>query len=137
MGDCSFFLMPIGDFISLLCEKGEDKNMLQKRFKKDAASLSTLYEIIKKVDELGYKEGMDFAYNAHYIAPIAAHGNLSLIEIRVRNELWRVLAYHSLQRKHLVMLDAFENHKGVTMNEMVERVKQKRSIAKELLKEVD
>lgn len=137
MNNRKWYLQPIGDFISLLCDADEMKTILQKRFKKDPDALSTLFEIIEKIDEMGYQDGMNFARSACYIASIQTHGNLSLIEIRIRDCLWRVVTYHSIQKKHLVMLDAFENHRGITMNEMIKRIEAKVPVVRRLLEEVD
>lgn len=112
------------DFFYLLVD-GDDrsgKNILQKRFKKELDALNALYDLIEKVDELGYRDGIDFAFNTNRFDTIKGT-RLNLIEIRRFNKTWRVITYWSKRKKALVMLDAFEAHRSKDMNEMLKQVK--------------
>lgn len=137
MGQDRYYLEPYSDFIFLLRRTGESKSILQKRFKRHHNELRTLFDILGKIDELGYADGMEMAFDFRYTTPIRGYRNLNLIEIRVRDGLWRVITYDSKKLEKLVMLDAFENHRSTTMEDMVERTKDKVPIVKELLGEVD
>ena len=95
--------------------------MLQKRFKKEINTLNALYDLIEKIDELGYDNGIDFAFNTNRFDTIKGT-KLSLIEIRRFGKTWRVITYWSKKKKMLVMLDAFESHKHKDMNEMLKQV---------------
>ena len=129
-------LEPVADFIFLLSEKDESKNILRKRFKKDANALTELFQIIEKIDELGYDNGTEFAFSHQYMDTVKGNGALGLIEIRVKKKLWRVITYWDQDKKLFVMLDAFEAHKHKTMTNIVKLVKPRLEIVKELLKEV-
>ena len=116
-------LKQIADFFYLLVD-GSDatgKDILQKRFKKETNTLSALYDLIEKIDELGYDNGIDFAFNTNRFDTIKGT-KLSLIEIRRFGKTWRVITYWSKKKKMLVMLDAFESHKHKDMNEMLKQV---------------
>lgn len=116
-------LKQIADFFYLLVD-GSDvagKDILQKRFKKETNTLSALYDLIEKIDELGYGDGIDFAFNTNRFDTIKGT-KLSLIEIRRFGKTWRVITYWSKKKKMLVMLDAFEAHKHKDMNEMLKQV---------------
>lgn len=83
MGKEEWQLKQIADFFYLLFE-GHDakgKDVLQKRFKKDLNTLGALYDLIAKLDELGYDDGVDFAFNTNRFDTIKGT-KLSLIEIR-------------------------------------------------------
>ncbi|MBR3160716.1 MAG: hypothetical protein IKF14_16640 [Atopobiaceae bacterium] len=80
---------------------------------------------------------MSFGQSAHYIGTIANNKHLTLIEIRVKSTLWRVVTYVDYGRKVLVMLDAFEHHKSKTMNAVVNANEQNVKRAIELLEEVE
>ena len=138
MEDAVWRLDEIGDFIYLLnCYSPDEKNVLQRRFKKDRKALSKLYDILDKLDEFGFDEAMSFGQSAHFIGPIANNKHLTLIEIRVKSTLWRVVTYVDYARKVLVMLDAFEHHKSKTMNAVVEENEKNVKRAKQLLGEVE
>lgn len=116
-------LKQIADFFYLLVD-GSDvagKDILQKRFKKETNTLSALYDLIEKIDELGYDDGIDFAFNTNRFDTIKGT-KLSLIEIRRFGKTWRVITYWNKKKKMLVMLDAFEAHKHKDMNEMLKQV---------------
>lgn len=116
-------LKQIADFFYLLVD-GSDvagKDILQKRFKKETNTLSALYDLIEKIDELGYDDGIDFAFNTNRFDTIKGT-KLSLIEIRRFGKTWRVITYWDKKKKMLVMLDAFEAHKHKDMNEMLKQV---------------
>lgn len=116
-------LKQIADFFYLLVN-GSDatrKDILQKRFKKEINTLNALYDLIEKIDELGYDNGIDFAFNTNRFDTIKGT-KLSLIEIRRFGKTWRVITYWSKKKKMLVMLDAFESHKHKDMNEMLKQV---------------
>ena len=85
-------LKQIADFFYLLVD-GSDaagKDILQKRFKKETNTLSALYDLIEKIDELGYDNGIDFAFNTNRFDTIKGT-KLSLIEIRRFGKTWRVI----------------------------------------------
>lgn len=132
-------LEQISDFFYLLVD-GNDrsgKNILQKRFKKELDALNALYDLIEKVDELGYRDGIDFAFNTNRFDTIRGT-RLSLIEIReIRrfNKTWRVITYWSKRKKAFVMLDAFEAHRSKDMSEMLKQVKPLAKRAVELIEE--
>lgn len=126
----------IGDFIYLLnCYAPNEKNVLQRRFKKDMKALNKLYDLLEKLDELGFDDAMSFGQSTHYIGPIANNKHLTLIEIRVKSTLWRVVTYVDFGKKVLVMLDAFEHHKSKTMNSIVNENEKNVKRAMELLGE--
>ena len=138
MEDGVWRLDEIGDFIFLLnCYGPNEKNVLQRRFKKDRKALNKLYDLLEKLDELGFDDAMSFGQSAHYIGTIANNKHLTLIEIRVKLTLWRVVTYVDYGRKVLVMLDAFEHHKSKTMNAVVNANEQNVKRAIELLEEVE
>lgn len=116
-------LKQIADFFYLLVNGSDTtgKDILQKRFKKETNTLSALYDLIEKIDELGYDNGIDFAFNTNRFDTIKGT-KLSLIEIRRFGKTWRVITYWSKKKKMLVMLDAFESHKHKDMNEMLKQV---------------
>ena len=130
-------LQPIADFVFLLVRKNDTRNILHKRFKKDQPALAELYNVIARIDEFGYEEGLEFAFAHDYMDTVRASGNMCLVEIRVKRTLWRVITYHAEDRKKLVMLDAFKAHEHKTMEDMVKQVKAKRDIAIRLIKEID
>lgn len=116
-------LEQIADFFYLLVD-GNDvtgKNILQKRFKKELNALDALYDLIEKIDELGYDDGIDFAFNTNRFDTIKGT-KLSLIEIRRFGKTWRVVTYWSKKKRALVMLDAFEAHRHKSMNEMLKQI---------------
>lgn len=126
----------IADFFYLLVD-GDDRsgrNILQRRFKKEPTALSALYDLIEKVDELGYEDGIDFAFNTNRFDTIRGT-RLSLIEIRRFNKTWRVITYWSKRKKAFVMLDAFEAHRSKDMSEMLKQVKPLAKRAVELIEE--
>ena len=116
-------LKQISDFFYLLVDGNgaTGKDILQKRFKKETNALSALYDLIEKIDELGYDDGINFAFNTNRFDTIKGT-KLSLIEIRRFGKTWRVITYWSKKKKALVMLDAFEAHKGKRMDEMLKQV---------------
>ena len=107
-------LKQIADFFYLLVD-GSDATG------KDINTLSALYDLIEKIDELGYDDGIDFAFNTNRFDTIKGT-KLSLIEIRRFGKTWRVITYWSKKKKMLVMLDVFEAHKHKDMNEMLKQV---------------
>lgn len=123
MGEGNWQLKQIADFFYLLVNEGDtsEKNILQKRFKKDSNALSTLYDLIEKIDGLGYELGVDFAFSTNRFDTVK-NTKLSLIEIRRLGKTWRVITYWSKKQRAFVMLDAFESHKHKTMNEMQKQV---------------
>mgnify|MGYP004550418481 FL=1 len=116
-------LKQISDFFYLLVDGNgaTGKDILQKRFKKETNALSALYDLIEKIDELGYDDGINFAFNTNRFNTIKGT-KLSLIEIRRFGKTWRVITYWSKKKKALVMLDAFEAHKRKRMDEMLKQV---------------
>ena len=116
-------LKQISDFFYLLVDGNgaTGKDILQKRFKKETNALSALYDLIEKIDELGYDDGINFAFNTNRFDTIKGT-KLSLIEIRRFGKTWRVITYWSKKKKALVMLDAFEAHKRKRMDEMLKQV---------------
>lgn len=116
-------LKQIADFFYLLVNESDatGKDILQRRFKKEINTLNALYDLIEKIDELGYDNGIDFAFNTNRFDTIKGT-KLSLIEIRRFGKTWRVITYWSKKKKMLVMLDAFESHKHKDMNEMLKQV---------------
>lgn len=137
MSGGDWWLEPIADFIYLLHECNGEKTILQKRFKKDPNALIELFQIIEKIDELGYEDGVDFAFTAGYMDTVKSGDALSLIEIRVKKQLWRVISYWDREKKLFVMLDAFEHHKHKRMTDFVRKIKPELEAAKELLKGVE
>ena len=123
MEEGNWQLKQIADFFYLLVDGSESsgKDVLQKRFKKDLASLSALYDLIERVDKLGYELGTEFAFNTNRFDTIK-NTKLSLIEIRRFGKTWRVLTYWSKKRRAFVMLDAFEAHKHKSMNDKLKQV---------------
>lgn len=123
MEEGNWQLKQIADFFYLLVDGSESsgKDVLQKRFKKDLASLSALYDLIERVDKLGYELGTKFAFNTNRFDTIK-NTKLSLIEIRRFGKRWRVLTYWSKKRRAFVMLDAFEAHRHKSMNDMLKQV---------------
>lgn len=83
MGEGNWRLEQIADFFYLLVNEGDasEKNILQKRFKKDLNALSALYDLIERIDGLGYELGVDFAFGTNRFAMVR-NTKLSLIEIR-------------------------------------------------------
>ena len=116
-------LKQISDFFYLLVDGNgaTGKDILQKRFKKETNALSALYDLIEKIDELGYDDGINFAFNTNRFDTIKGT-KLSLIEIRRFGKTWRVITYWSKKKKALAMLDAFEAHKRKRMDEMLKQV---------------
>ena len=134
MGDVVWRLEEIGDYIFLLnCYGPGEKNILQRRFKKDQKAFNKLYDLLGKFDELGFDDAMSFGLSNHYIGSIANNRHLSLIEIRVKSTLWRVVTYVDRGRKVLVMLDAFEHHKSKTMSTIANENEKNVKRAMELL----
>lgn len=84
-------------------------------------ALDALYDLIEKIDELGYDGGIDFAFSTNLFDTIKGT-KLSLIEIRRFGKTWRVITYWSKKEKALVMLDAFEAHRHKSMNEMLKQI---------------
>lgn len=123
MEEDSWQLKQIADFFYLLVDGDEasGKDVLQKRLKKDMGALSALYDLIERIDELGYELGTEFAFNTNRFDTIKGT-KLSLIEIRRFGKTWRVLTYWSKKRRAFVMLDAFEAHKRKSMNDMLKQV---------------
>lgn len=116
-------LEQIADFFYLLVDRNDatGKNILQKRFKKELSVLNALYDLIEKIDELGYSNGVDFAFNTKRFDTIKGT-KLSLIEIRRFGKTWRVITYWCRKKKSFVVLDAFEAHKHKSMNEILKQV---------------
>lgn len=137
MGGGDWWLEPIADFFYLLRERGELKSALQKRFKKDPNALQELFAIIERIDEMGYDDGVEFAFDCKYMDTVRNDEALKLIEIRVKKRLWRVITYWDRGGKRFVMIDAFEAHKHKSMGDMVKQVKPKVAIAKRLLGECE
>ena len=123
MGEGNWRLEQIADFFYLLVNEGDasEKNILQKRFKKNLNALSALYDLIERIDGLGYELGVDFAFGTNRFAMVR-NTKLSLIEIRRFGKTWRVITYWSKKQRAFVMLDDFESHKHKTMNEMLKQV---------------
>ena len=123
MEEDSWQLKQIADFFYLLVDGDEvsGKDVLPKRFKKDMGALSALYDLIERIDELGYELGTEFAFNTNRFDTVKGT-KLSLIEIRRFGKTWRVLTYWSKKRRAFVMLDAFEAHKHKSMNDMLKQV---------------
>lgn len=121
--DDGWYLKQYADFVYLLVDGKEftGKDILQKRFKKDQNAFVALLNLIEKIDELDYDDGIEFAFSSNRFDTIKGT-NLSLIEIRRFNKTWRVITYWSESKKCLVMLDAFEAHKLKTMGEMIRKV---------------
>ncbi|WP_169815802.1 hypothetical protein [Denitrobacterium detoxificans] len=117
----------------LLVRNGERENILQKRFKKHAQAYGELFRIVQYLSSLDYESCIAVGFDGRYFDTIRADGDLSLIEIRVRNTLWRVIAYWVRDRRMIVVLDAFEAHKHKSMFEMVKVVTPKLLIVDELL----
>ena len=138
MCDDAWVLKEIGDFIYLLnCHAPDEKDVLQRRFKKDMKSFKVLYELLGQLDGLGFDSAMKFGRDTKRIKTIVNNKHLSLIEIRVGKTLWRVITYVDDGKKVLVMIDAFEHHKAKSMNKAVEEVEGKVRIAMKLLEEVE
>ena len=115
-------LEQLADFFYLLVSKNEKKkDILQKRFKRDISAHALLYDLIEKIDEMGYEEGVEFAFNSKRFKTIK-HTPYNLIEIRRLNKTWRVIAYWNKQKRIFVLLDAFEAHKDKSMNNMLKQI---------------
>ena len=129
-------LKQIADFFYLLVNRNEasGKDALQKRFKKDMGALSALYDLIERIDELGYELGTEFAFNTNRFDTVK-RTKLSLIEIRRFGKTWRVLTYWSKKRRAFVMLDAFEAHKHKSMNDMLKQVEPLVTLAARLVED--
>lgn len=134
-----WYLKEITDFIYLLDyadpDDQEGRTILQKRFKKDKKSYAVLYQFLRKIDDMGYEDGMSFSFASARMDTIKGTP-LDLIEIRVKESLWRVITYRDSTRKKLVMLDAFEHHKHKAMSEMVKQVYPRVRTAQQLLEEI-
>lgn len=137
MENDSWELQQISDFVYLLRKAGESKTILQHRFKKDQAALRILYELIEKLDELGYEDGISFGFGSHRLDTIRNHGDLGLIEIRVKDTLWRVFTHWSRRKKVLVILDAYKAHRHTTTEKEAKLVLPRARQAKKLVEEID
>ena len=137
MENDSWKLQQISDFVYLLRETGESRTILQQRFKKDQPALRMLYKFIEKMDELGYEDGIEFAFSSHRLDTIRNHGGLGLIEIRIKDTLWRVFTHWSKSKKVLVMLDAYKAHQHTTVEEEAKLVLPRARQAKKLVEEID
>lgn len=129
-------LKQIADFFYLLVDNDDEsgKDILQKRFKKDKAAHESLLNLIEKIDEMGYTNGVEFAFASKRFDTIKGT-SLSLIEIRRFDKTWRVITYLSKKRQKLVMLDAFEAHKHISMEKKIEQIKPLAEHAMRLLEE--
>lgn len=87
-----------------------DLPFFRKRFKKDSKAMALLFELIEKIDGMGYDVGVSFAFRAHYFDTIK-RTNLSLIEVRRFKGTWRVLSYLNSSAQRIVLIDAFQSHK--------------------------
>lgn len=137
MDDDAWILQELSSFIYLLCKRNEARTILQRRFKKDQPALSMLFKTIEKIDELGYEDGVTFAFDSHRMDTIRGHGEYGLIEIRIKDTLWRVIAYWSKAQHLFVILDAFEAHRHKSMDEEVKLVLPRARQAKKLVEEID
>ena len=137
MDNSGWVLQPISSFVYLLHNRRDRQTILQQRFKKNASALKMLYKTIEKVDELGYDLGVEFAFQSHRFDTIRNHGNYSLIEIRVKDTLWRAITYWSKPKRLFVILDAFEAHKHQSLEEKVKQIAPLAQRAKELTEEID
>lgn len=131
MDNEDWYLKPISSFVFLLDNRSYQKNILQKRFKKDRDGQISLYLLIEKIDSFGYEAGINFAFAAEHFKWIKGT-KLHLLEIRKFHKLWRVITYLDEERKRLIMLDAFEAHNSKPMNKMIDQVSQLAKIAEEL-----
>lgn len=127
-------LKRISEFFYLLVDASDssEKDILQKRFKKDPNALNDLYTTIEKIAQHGYTKGVEYAFRAAYFDTIKG-SIIGLIEIRRFRDVWRVLTYHDKKRKKLVMLDAFKAHEHVSTLKAAQRVEPKAEIAKKIL----
>lgn len=138
MEDAAWRLKEIGDFIFLLdCYGVGERDVLQRRFKKDESSLRMLYDQLTDFEKLGFDGAMEFGRLTERIKTISNNKHLALIEIRVGKTLWRVITHVDYEKKVFVMIDAFQHHKKKTMNQAVEENKSKIRKAMELLREVE
>lgn len=129
MAHAGWRLKQISDFFYLLVNAADEsgKNVLQRRFKKDLGALNSLYDLIEKIDELGYEAGVEFAFGSKRFDTIKGT-RFCLIEIRRIKKTWRVITYWNKKQEAFVMLDAFEAHKHKSMQAMLEQVSLWRSI---------
>lgn len=127
-------LKEVSDFFYLLIDLTDTsgKDILQRRFKKAPDALDDLYSLIEQIDSFGYKEGIEFAFKTSHFDTIKS-SIPGLIEIRKFSGTWRVLTYHDLTRKKLVMLDAFEAHKNKSTGAAAKSVGSKVAITIRLL----
>lgn len=127
-------LKRISEFFYLLVDVSDPsgKDILQKRFKKDPDVIAELYSLVIEIDDLGYEEGVEFAFSSSRFDTIKGSSK-NLIEIRRFSGVWRVLTYHDKKRKKPVMLDAFKAHKHVSTLKAARRVESKMETAKKLL----
>jgi len=115
-----FRLVQVSDFFYIL-EDVSGKSRVQQHMKKDVEAGEELYDIIEKIDELGYGDGIEFALAARYFKFIKGTP-MSIIEIRRIKETWRVIAYWDRGRERIVLLDAFKAHANKPMNKMLRQV---------------
>ena len=131
-------LLAIGDFIYLLdCRNSSEATILQRRFKKDRVALEILYDLLERLDGLGFEGALSFGLQTKRLKPISNNKHLQLIEIRVGKTLWRVITVVDRKHKALVMIDAFQHHKKKTMNQMVNESESRIRAALRLLEEAD
>ncbi|MCR5582450.1 MAG: hypothetical protein K6F70_02405 [Eggerthellaceae bacterium] len=128
-----WMLKQIAGFFYALVRRSESKTILQKRFKKDRPVLTEFYSIIEAIDAQGYQAGVDFAFRQRYFDSVIANGSLSLVELRVRGTLWRVVMYWVREERLFVVLDAFEAHKHKSMFDVIKVIRPKVRIVDGLL----
>ena len=137
MGEPAWWLKKFGDFIYLLnCYAEGEKDVLQRRFKKDGDAKQMLYDLIDALDGLGFDKALEYGRTMRRIKTISNSKHLSLIELRVGSTLWRVVTYVDYERKAFVMIDAFQHHKAKKMNDVVEQNEANIRRAMELLGKV-
>ena len=116
-GRRAFCLKRLSDcFYVLIGNEGVyETGFVGKRLKKEPEVLGALYDLIEKIDVLGYRDGVDFAFASKRFDAIRGT-NLTIVEIRRIGKTWRVLCYWDRPRRALVLLDAFEAHRHKKMD---------------------
>lgn len=138
MEDSAWRLDQIGSFIYLLdCYGSDEKNILQRRFKKDGSSLDVLLNQLTAFERLGFDDAMTFGRGNRQIKRLENNKHLPLIEIRVTGTLWRVVTYVDYDKKVFVVIDAFENHKKKTVGKVVEECEGRVRKTMKLLRKVE
>lgn len=123
MTDCPYSLRRLADYFYLLVI-GEDVSgvsVVQKRLKKEPEVLAALYDLVEKLDSLGYEVGVDFAFTSRRF-DVVRGTRLGIVEVRRLGKTWRVFSYWDRKKKVFILLDAFESHRHKRMTDILEQL---------------